>query len=325
MGKVVSARQTISYLLSFQGSVNSESSSSSTTHQEESLGPDAHQVSENRAASSSSSGSVLERRDELATRRLGQESLRDDKKDADDPLSDLPFWLQEFKDNLEATEVHAPAHISQDSDSKHPTTVVTNWKKHGIFTHFPKYRNCDVCLRTKMTRALCRRHIGESLLRAVKFGDLLTADHEVFNEESEPRNNHRYEQKSLVSWYRRITQKVFNEGCESREFNLIHFKTKSSHETEKSLRKFLENQKSFQDWIKGGPTRWNAIAFYDTSKTSWQMGKHHTKDDSKNRLQGQQYLLEQWLNIIRSLQKITRVHQFGKKVLPGISLGHALK
>ena len=78
-------------------SVNSGSSSLL----QESSGPDAHLVSGNRAASSSSSDSVLERNDELATRRLGQESRRDDKKDADDPLADLPFWLQEFKDNLE--------------------------------------------------------------------------------------------------------------------------------------------------------------------------------------------------------------------------------
>ena len=34
---------------------------------------------------------LLDRNDKLATRRLGQESLRDDKKDADDPLAHLPF------------------------------------------------------------------------------------------------------------------------------------------------------------------------------------------------------------------------------------------
>ena len=53
-------------------------------------------VSGNWAASSSSSGSVFERSGELATRRLGQESLTDDKKDADDPLADLPIWVRGF-------------------------------------------------------------------------------------------------------------------------------------------------------------------------------------------------------------------------------------
>ena len=48
-------------------------------------------------------------------------------------------------------------------------------------------------LETKITRAPCRRRTGEaSLPRAEKFGDLITADHKVLNEEGESRNNHRY-------------------------------------------------------------------------------------------------------------------------------------
>ena len=47
-------------------------------------------------SASSSSDSVLERSDELATRRLGQESLRSDKKDENDPLADMPFWFEDF-------------------------------------------------------------------------------------------------------------------------------------------------------------------------------------------------------------------------------------
>ena len=49
--------------------------------------------------------------------------------------------------------------------------------KHSIYTHFPKDRNCEVCLRTKMTRALCRRPTGDAVPRATEFGDLITADH----------------------------------------------------------------------------------------------------------------------------------------------------
>ena len=33
-----------------------------------------------------------------------------------------------------------------------------------------------------MTWALCRRRTGEAVPRAEKFGDLITADHKVFNE-----------------------------------------------------------------------------------------------------------------------------------------------
>ena len=32
----------------------------------------------------------------------------------------------------------------------------------------------------------------------------------------------------------------------------------------------------------GGLTPWNAIVMCETSKTSWQVGKHHTKDDLQN-------------------------------------------
>ena len=60
------------------------------------------------------------------------------------------------------------------------------------FSNFPKDRNCEVCLRTKMTRTLCRRRIGEAVLRAENFGDLITADHKVLNEGCESRDNHQY-------------------------------------------------------------------------------------------------------------------------------------
>ena len=88
--------------------------------------------------------------------------------------------------------MHASAHSSPESDLEHPTKVATKSRKHSIKTHFPKDRNCHVCLRTKVTKALCRRRTGEALLRAEKFGDLMTVDHKVFNEEGESRYNHRY-------------------------------------------------------------------------------------------------------------------------------------
>ena len=157
MGKV--ARHNVVPLVVPGLSVNSGSSPSSTTS----------------SPASSSSGSVFERSDEQATRRLGQESLRSDKKDANDPLADISFWLEDFTDNLIPTEVPAPAHISQHSDPEHPVKVATK-SRHRIFTHFPKDRNCDVCLRTKITKASCR-----ALVRAEKFGDLITSDHKVLN------------------------------------------------------------------------------------------------------------------------------------------------
>ena len=68
---------------------------------------------------------------------------RNDKKEKNDSLADMPFRL-DFTDNLIPIEVHAPAHISQDSDPEHSTKVWTKSWKHSIFTHCPKDRNCDV-------------------------------------------------------------------------------------------------------------------------------------------------------------------------------------
>ena len=65
-----------------------------------------------------------------------------------------------------------------------------------------------------------------SIPRAEKFGDLITADHKVFNEGSESRNNHRY----AVMVQDLATQWIQSYPC----------KDKNSQETEKSLRKFLE-------------------------------------------------------------------------------------
>ena len=43
-----------------------------------------------------------------------------------------------------------------------------------------------------MTRTPCRRRTDEAVLRAEKFGDLITADRKVFNQGGESRNNHRF-------------------------------------------------------------------------------------------------------------------------------------
>ena len=62
----------------------------------------------------------------------------------------------------------------------------------GKYTHFPKNPNCDICLKTKIIRASCRRRAGTVVPRAEKIGDLITADHKVLSDNCESRNNHRY-------------------------------------------------------------------------------------------------------------------------------------
>ena len=83
----------------------------------------------------------------------------------------------------------------------------------------PKSRSIH---KTKLTRATCRRRTGNQVPRAEIFGDLITADHKVLNEDCQSRNNHRYAnvvQDSGTQWL---------QSCPC--------KTTSSQETEKSLR-----------------------------------------------------------------------------------------
>ena len=98
--------------------------------------------------------------------------------------------------------------------------------KHSVYTHFPKDRNCEICKRTKITRAPCRRRSGGAVLRAENFGDLITRDHKVLSEKSESGNNHR----CAVVVQDLTTQWVQSCFC----------KTKTSQETQRSFQKFME-------------------------------------------------------------------------------------
>ena len=126
-----------------------------------------------------------------------------------DPLcsddSEIPEWLQQFRENLVDDE------------------------KHNVQTHFPKDRNREICKRTKITRAPCRRRRGEAVPRADNFGDLTTADHKVLSDNCESRNNHRY----AVVVQDLATQWIQAHPC----------KNKTSQETQRSLQKFLEPER----------------------------------------------------------------------------------
>ena len=101
--------------------------------------------------------------------------------------------------------------------------------KHNVHTHFPKDRNCEICKRTKITRAPCRRRNGVAVPRAVNFGDLITADHKVLSDNCESRNNHRY----AVVVQDLATQWIQAYPC----------KNKASQETQRSFQKFLEPER----------------------------------------------------------------------------------
>ena len=183
--------------------------------------------------------------------------------------------------------------------------MLSKSRKHSVYTHFPKDRNCEVCLRT---RAPFRRRTGEALLRAEKFGDLITADHEVLNEGCESRDNHRYAvvvQDLATQWIQSYPCKTknsqetggalrkflepslkskviftdnsleFGKYCQDLSWNhrtSTHHRSETNDIAERAVRRVKEGTQQYcynRDWMKnGGPILRNAIAMCETSKTS---------------------------------------------------------
>ena len=94
----------------------------------------------------------------------------DHEKDRRDPFcSDITEWLQEFRENLVDDRV---AECRDSHASREPTpTRSADLGKYSVYTHFLEDRNCEICQRTKITRAPCRRRNGGAVPRAENFGD----------------------------------------------------------------------------------------------------------------------------------------------------------
>ena len=237
--------------------------------------------------------------------------------------------------------------------------------KHSVYTHFPQDWNCEICQRTKITRAPCRRRNGGAVPRAENFGDLITADHKVLSENCESRNNHRYAvvvQDSATQW-------IQSYPC----------KTKTSQETQRSLQKFLEQDRkpeviytdnSLEFGRACEDLSWNHCTSTphrsETNGIAERAVRRVKKGTSAVLLQSGldenwwAYSME-WYTNLRNVTDLlsdgktpyerrfgqpfkgpiipfgslveyypisakdqSRIHQFGKKVLPGLFLGHAL-
>ena len=206
------------------------SSDSETREREDLSGIDPHPV----PVSSSNVQEMIERGDPLfASKPSKNPKLNKDETTIErgDPLcADILEWLQEFKENLVDDRVleHRDSHASSSHElSLEPTSARSeDLGKQSVYTHFPKDRNCEICQRTKITRAPCRRRNGGAVHRAENFGYLITADHKVLSESCESRNNHRY--AIVVQDF--ASQWIQSYPC----------KTKTSQETQRSLQKFLE-------------------------------------------------------------------------------------
>ena len=140
------------------------------------------------------------RPDETQANKIPKPNKKETTIERSDPLcsddSEIPEWLQEFRENMVDDEI--PLQGGSHASSSHEASLEPITKrredlgKHNVHTHFPKDRNCEICKRTKITRAPCRRRKGEAVPRADNFGDLITADHKVLSDNCESRNNQRY-------------------------------------------------------------------------------------------------------------------------------------
>ena len=73
-------------------------------------------------------------------------------------------WMQEFRENLVDDEI--PLQGGSHASSSHEASLQPTTKrredlgKHNVHTHFPKDRNCEICKRTKITRAPDQNYKG---------------------------------------------------------------------------------------------------------------------------------------------------------------------
>ena len=166
--------------------------------------------------------------------------------------------------------------------------------------YFPKDRNCEVCMRTKITRDPCRKRSGEAVSRAEKFGDLITADHNVLSEECESRNK-----IYLLGGYSRIrpTQKLLRERKRVQKYVSRADGQFKSHLFRQffgvwqSLGRIImeslciiapsarEQHCSNPAWTKSGRLiPWNVTVTCETFKSSYRTGKHLMNGDLENHL-----------------------------------------
>ena len=262
-------------------------------------------------------------------------------------------------------------HRDSHASSSHEVSLEPTFKrredlgKHSIYTHFPQDRNCEICQRTKITRAPCRRRIGRAVPRAENFGDLITADHKVFSASCESRNNDRYAvvvQDLATQWIQAYPRK-----------------TKTSQETQRSLQKFLEPDRKpkviYTDNTSEFGKAWEDLSWNHCTSTPHRSETNGIAERAVRRVKEgtsavllQSGLNENWCagsmecyTYLRNVADLlsdgktpyerrfgqpfegpiipfgslveyhpisakdqSRIHHFGKKVLPGLFLGYAL-
>ena len=93
--------------------------------------------------------------DETQANKIQKPNKKETMIERDNPLdSDIPEWLQEFRENLVDDEI--PVHGGSHASSSHEASLEPTFKrredlgKHSVYTHFPKDRNCEICKTIKI-------------------------------------------------------------------------------------------------------------------------------------------------------------------------------
>ena len=231
--------------------------------------------------------------------------------------------------------------------------------KHSVYTHFPKDRNCEICKRTKITRAPCRRRNGGAVPRAENFGDLITADHKVLSDNCESRNNHRYAvvvQDSATQCIQAYPCKTktsqslqkflepdrnpkviytdnsleFGKACEDLSWNhctSTPHRSETNGIAERAVRRVKEGTSAVLLQSGLNESWWadsmECKTICETSQIYYLMGRRPMKDVLGNHLKDRLFHLVHFFEYhTKTAKDQSRIHQFGKKVLLGIFLGY---
>ena len=86
------------------------------------------------------------RPDDTQANKTPKPNKKESKKEQSESLcSEIPEWLQEFRENLVDDEI--PVHGDSHASSSHEMSLVPKFKrcedlgKHSVYTHFPQDRN----------------------------------------------------------------------------------------------------------------------------------------------------------------------------------------
>ena len=103
-------------------------------------------------------------------------------------------------------EERVPEHRVAPASSSRESSEEPVWKevpgKHGVKTHFPKERKCEM-QEDQNHKGPCKKRIGEAIPKAEHFGDLVSADHKVLSEGCESRVPHSEQQRHCADSGRR--------------------------------------------------------------------------------------------------------------------------